>query len=625
MDRTRDEEFDDEESLLEADGILEEMREWENVTSCSIQKALLQEYYTPKKIIGWIGNITPPLPITPRNEIQAEQLNLRGAEITIVDADHRELKTLIAPVTGYNCDLYELKRQNRRVLFCGAVVLVNTKRRQEPRFFLWEVIPSYTAIDLIGVDDEDDIAEVEQILRREGKKPYGILAYIRRELIRGSGIKGVDDFPELGVCIDAVILQSFSDGINPIPHYSNKIHTLVIGPPGVGKNFLVEVARVLNPVFAKASAVTGKLSVAGLVGSAVGVRAASGGTRISQPGYLPLSSGGVLALSDFHQLKSNREAVLAALAESMEDGAATDSTSARTHHEAETAIHMDLNRALDVQPSQSVDTYEDINIAQNVISRFDFIMDLPGDLERRLKPMEEVFAAGTLLSSQMVEAKRPAWKRQLQLLVAYVRAHWKDVRVPPEVNAYIFNRVKQEFGLVKGCSAALDQGVLERSFARTLRSVHKLIKAIACADHKDTATKDDVDFALVFIRAKVRFLSTYREINPAAIDPRKRRIRDRLEAVIQAFGRLEFTTRQVMDIYGAAADGEDAKTINQRVIRDLARLVAGGRLERVRHGTWRVKTAADPKEPQKQKAVATRRRQAKHRPPVKRLRRRSGA
>jgi hypothetical protein len=595
-DRIHPERFADEGALLEADGILSGVRDWGSVNSSLIQTALLKPYYTPLKVIGWIGSISDPLPITPHNQIQAEQLNLRGVEITIVDADHRALKTLIAPVDGFGTDLYELQRQNRRVVFCGAVVLVNTPRRQEPRFFLWEVIPTYTALDLIGVDDEDALADVEQILRREGKKPYGILAHIRRELIRGSGIRGIDDFPELSLCVDAMILQAFSDGINPTPHYSNKIHTLVIGPPGIGKKFLIEIAKVLNPVFSQASAVTGKLSVAGLVGTAVGAHAASAGTRISHPGYLPMSSGGVLALSDFHQLKGNREAVLAALAEAMEDGSATDSTSARTRHEAETSIHVDLNRALDVQPAREVDSYEDINIPQNVISRFDLIIDLPGDLERRLKPMEEAFAEGTVLSSQMVEAKRPAGQREVQLLVAYMRAHWREVRVPPDVNAYIFNRVKQEFGLVKGGSSAMDQRVLEGSIARTARSVQKLIKAIACADHKLTATKEDVDRALVFIRAKVHFLSTYREIKPAPFDPRKRRIHDRVENILQAFGRQEFTTGQAEAIQGATEDVDDVKTRRQRVTRDLDRLVAEGRLERVGHGRWRRKDAVDQKE-----------------------------
>jgi DNA replicative helicase MCM subunit Mcm2 (Cdc46/Mcm family) len=272
-----------------------------------------------------------------------------------------------------------------------------------------------------------------------------------------------------------------------------------------------------------------------------------------------------------------------------------------------------------------VDSYEDINIPQNVISRFDLIIDLPGDLERRLKPMEEAFAEGTVLSSQMVEARRPAGQRQLQLLVAYMRAHWREVRVPPDVNAYIFNRVKQEFGLVKGGSPALGQRVLEGSIARTARSVHKLIKAIACADHKLTATKEDVDRALVFIRAKVHFLSTYREINPAPLDPRKRRIHDRLENILQAFGRKEFTTSQAEAIQGAAADGEGAKTIRQRVMRDIALLVAAGRLERVRHGTWRVKAAGDPKEPQKHGGGPAKRRAAKHSPVSEPQGRRRGA
>jgi hypothetical protein len=609
--------------LIEADAMLMEGPAWHEVFSSSIQKALRQEYYTPVKVIGWIGSITDPIPITPRNAIQESQLNLRGLEIKIVDSDRSELKTLIAPVAGFDIDLYELKKQNHRIIFCGAIVPVDTKRGPETRLFLWKVFPSYTAEDLIGVDEEDDPATLRRSYEKAGNRPYGVFNYIRRELIDRSGIKGVNEFPELGKCIDVMIYQAFSDGMNDAPRYSNKIHTLVIGPPGIGKKFLVDIARALNPVFNQATSVGGKISVAGLVGTAVGTRS-TGNTRISQPGYLPLSSGGVLALSDFHQLKGNRETVLAALSEAMEDGIATDSTIARTRHQAETSLHLDLNRTVDVNPSRTVDTYSDVNIPYNIISRFDFIIDLPGDLERRLKPIEEAFSERTVLSSSRGREQGPRWQRELQRLVADMRSQWRKVGIPREVNEYALERVKREFGLVEGHITTLDQRVLESNIPRTARSVHKFIKAIACANHSLTATREDVDRAFDFIREKITFLSTYREDNVSPIDPRKRHIQDRSEKILAAFGNREFTTGQVIDLLAPAANAEERKTIRQQVNRDLARLVSDGRLESVRQGRWKLMSGSDrAEEPKKEKAVKRRTPARKTQPVNGRRRRRS--
>lgn len=622
--RNQPETLADVDMLEAADELLEGMDRpdakdgWNTVFSNTIREALLEEYYSPVKILGWIGDITDPIPIKPRNKVQARELNLRGFQLRIVDSDRRELKTLMVPVQAFGSSLYDLKRQNQRIVFCGAVVHVNLRRGQEPRFFLWNVIPSYTAEDLIGVDKGYDAAPLRKTFEEEVSKPNGIFTFIRKELIEKLGVAGVKDFPELGKCIDVMIYQSFSDGMNSAPRYSNKLHTLVIGPPGIGKKFLIDLAKMINPVFNLATSVSGKINVAGLVAAVVG----TGAKRISQPGYLPLSSGGVLALSDFHQLKGNRAAVLAALSEAMEDGKVTDSNSPRTSHEAETSIHVDLNRVVDVDPSRPVDTYSDVNIPYNIISRFDFIIDLPGDLEVRLKPIEAMFSKATVLSSYPSKELMPRWQRDLQRLVAYMRTYWREVGIPVEVNEYALRRVKEEFGVVGGHSTFLDARVLESNITRTARSVHKFVKAIACADHNPVATKGDVDRAFEFIREKIRFLATYREEDISSmIDPRRARIQERLDRIVAAFGNREFTTGQVIDMQEPGANEGERKTIRQQVNRDLERLVHADRLESVRQGRWKLKGGSDRAKPQRRAKRVKTRKPARKTKPTKRRKR----
>ena len=62
-----------------------------------------------------------------------------------------------------------------------------------------------------------------------------------------------------------------------------------------------------------------------------------------------------------------------------------DSTSARTRHEAVTSIHLDMNRYSQVYKGKEYDAYSDIDIPANIISRFDFIMDIPPDLNRQFQ------------------------------------------------------------------------------------------------------------------------------------------------------------------------------------------------------------------------------------------------
>ena len=69
----------------------------------------------------------------------------------------------------------------------------------------------------------------------------------------------------------------------------------------------------------------------------------------------------------------------------MEDGQVKDSNTPRVTHEAVTAIHVDMNKVTDVGTEVVANSYADINIPYNIISRFDYIVQLPANLDRILK------------------------------------------------------------------------------------------------------------------------------------------------------------------------------------------------------------------------------------------------
>ena len=85
------------------------------------------------------------------------------------------------------------------------------------------------------------------------------------------------------------IMQSFSHGKSE--KASMKLHSLVIGPPGVGKKLLTMTAKILNPVSEEISSTDGKITLAGLVGSAGKAKGGNIDSKLSAKGGDSINSG----------------------------------------------------------------------------------------------------------------------------------------------------------------------------------------------------------------------------------------------------------------------------------------------------------------------------------------------
>jgi DNA repair photolyase len=503
--------FSDRAQVLELDNLLQQWKplngksksEWNDLFAKKVIPALVEAFYTPVKICGWIGDISQPLAVKARNVKNAKAS--RGFQITIVDEDSQHLQTLIIPITEDTNKYYRIKAKNKRVVFCGAIVPIDSARKQDRMFYLWDIIPYWTAEDLIGIELTDSNNEFKKIIEQVGKTPYGIFNYIKEQIVEKIGIRGLNSIPELDRCLEVMILQAFSDGMNSSPKYSNRIHTLVMSTSGQGKKFLHETASILNPSYAQASSVDGKINVAGLIGS----DKSRGKSNISAPGLLPLNSGGVVSFQDIHQLKAYRSAVLAALSEVMEDGQVKDSNSPRVTHEAVTAIHVDMNKATDVAADVVANPYADINIPYNIISRFDYIVQLPADIDRILKTLRETYGKGREMSSYAPEVQNAYWEYELKRIVAHLRTYWHKVMVPPEVETYIVDKIQSEFKIDGSTPQTLSKKVVQDNINRVTRSVFKFIKALACVDRQEIATTEHVDRVLTYVRDKIKFLEVF--------------------------------------------------------------------------------------------------------------------
>ncbi|MDZ7762976.1 MAG: hypothetical protein U5K00_00920 [Melioribacteraceae bacterium] len=174
------------------------------------------------------------------------------------------------------------------------------------------------------------------------------------------------------MCLDYSVIQAVSHGLSSNGIYSNKLHSLRIGPPASGKKLISRAVSYLNRG-KKVSSTNSKITPAGLIGR-VGRR---NGNVISEPGIIPISNGGAVCFEDFHEAMRYKNEISSILSAVMEDGKVEDSTSAmKTHHSA-TSIHVDMNRLSQVIPESKQSKFSDLSIPVNILSRFDFIMEIP--------------------------------------------------------------------------------------------------------------------------------------------------------------------------------------------------------------------------------------------------------
>jgi hypothetical protein len=385
------------------------------------------------------------------------------------------------------------------------VIIGQNRLRYSPfRLLVHDIKPSEDVLQIIRASN-DEIADVENkldSLKEDGKSTFH---FLKSQLVRNIGIKGLEDAELLSDSIDAMIIQSFSDGL--LAHRdSAKIHSLIIGAPAVGKKLLAEVAKVLNPVYQEAH--PSKATVAGVCSTA---RKVNGGW-VSQPGYIPLAHRGVFAIQDFHSIRdSEKQKLLGIFSMVMEDGKAIDSTAARKEHEALTSIHLDMNKTSDLFPKSvpsgkdiMISRLDDIKIPMNVLSRFDYIVDIPRDTERQIKIALDMHNSGADVSYMGKKLQENDWRRELQLIVAYLRTRHSVIEFPKEIRDYMRQRHEE---IVIENQEHLDRIPYFGDFqTRLTNSIHKYVVALTRIGDRNKPIEADVDHTFRLLKRKFEFI-----------------------------------------------------------------------------------------------------------------------
>jgi len=226
-------------------------------------------------------------------------------DLTLVDKQETSVITVPIVTEKKRWEIYKLAKQYSLFCFYGMASYGLKKRRRtskaeipiddlEYRFILKEIEPAENLLE-IGNFSSAEITKAKKLIRRLEKKNSGILNYIYSEAVKGLGIKMVKHASLFKASLEFLVLQSFSD--HTIGTRSAKLHSLIIGPPAVGKGKLAEVVQVLNYIYNSASGI--RWSTAGLIAKSQ----SSKGNNRSEPGLIPLSHRGVFVMQDFHVSK----------------------------------------------------------------------------------------------------------------------------------------------------------------------------------------------------------------------------------------------------------------------------------------------------------------------------------
>ncbi len=523
---------------------------WDKVLTSSIFDSKKEENAgKPVRIVGTISSITDPSPYQLDDD---ERITVCG--ITLRDKFGEEIECLKFSLDQFP-NIYTYFENHRTSVFCGSIVSIIDANGSSYKFVLNKITDKVTAEDLIILRKEggDRIAE---IFKQHSRTAGGIVKYIKSVLVNELHIKGLDQAKHLDKCIDFMIYQSLSAGSDQTK--SMKLHSLVIGAPGVGKKLLTITAKVLNPVFEEIAGLDGKVTLAGLIGD---VRSKDG-RKYSNPGYFALASSGVVSIQDFHTVSGNdRRRVLGAFSKVMEDGEVIDSTSARFTHEAVTSIHLDMNRLSQVNKGKKYDPFSDIEIPSNIISRFDFIMDIPRDADRQTEVAYAINTGTSILNTYGRPTQEPQWERDLKRIIAYIRTYWYQVEIDSSLNRYINSKIKE---IADANDNPTD--TFTDSITRLAISVGKYVKAITGANLRNKATIEDVDLAFYFIKEKLKFLSTVEHVIVPELLSRKER---RLKFISGNFKGSTFTAKEVLESVQSKFDSNAAIAT---VYRDLAEI-----------------------------------------------------
>lgn len=299
-------------------------------------------------------------------------------------------------------------------------------------------------------------------------------------------IHQIERLPEL---VEAIALQAYaacSEG--------NRIHTLVVGPPGMAKSKVSEAAKLLQPCYKEA--IPAKATPAGLIGRG------SSSKLGRRPGLFPCSDQGVFIVQDHHQCSTLTASRLSqCLASVMQGGYVEDASVSMTRYLARCSVVMDANRASEMKggasDGSSMERFiKDTKLQKNILTRFTNITELHRDVITQLEVSRDMVLKGG-------SPRDPRPLRLVQVALAELRHRHETVLIPDDVRAMLAKRLNEATDM--SSSRFSDNPGLGDFLARNSAQAMTIVEASARLHDRSIATIEDIDRALPFIVRKTMF------------------------------------------------------------------------------------------------------------------------
>jgi hypothetical protein len=357
-------------------------------------------------------------------------------------------------------------------------------------FYLVDARPLISAIQMVGPTP----GEIEAGLRRYATDPH-VLDSVTAAVVRFLEIKCLDRLPLLHEAIRFQVLAAATEGL--------RAHTLLIGPPSVGKSKVHKAAKLVQPVFR--FALPTKVTEAGLIGDG------HSNAKQRRPGLIPQCHTGLFSVEDFNQANSlKNQRFCAVFTHTMAEGRVSDASAARVEYHAEVSILLDANRKSDVRKvGTDKEGFErvvaDIGVPMNVLSRMTYIAEIPRDPKTQLVVTSAMIAQTSSLPSverQVLEEQL----RQFQVYAALMRERHARVEISADVRRQI------EKYVLAACNTTESHFERHSEFAdfmtRLGQQALMLVQAHARLHNRGEAVLADVDAIFPFLWRKLDWVKT---------------------------------------------------------------------------------------------------------------------
>lgn len=415
--------------------------------------------------------------------------NIVSFKSYIFETNRREVWSCLTNDKKLVSEITEAK--GSRVELFGTVVMVPTSgKKYNPVLFVDKVNRNITFTKVLN-PPKVIILNAKRILRKYEACLFEVLT---KKICKAVGVVGDRTKNSAAKAVELSILAAASSP--RLEDKNGKIHILFHGPPASGKQKALSAAKLVNPIFEEVTG--GRVTVAGFASSCS--YDAKANKLVSQKGYLAKADGGTVAIEDYHAMDENtRNRIMAILSPQMENGVFEDSTSARTKHSAATSIYLDGNFKGDVDKTKNFASQEEISLPYNIITRFDVIMDIVP-----VKATDESIV--DMIDSTMTDRGIDVDNSILFKTIIATLLDQIPVVDLSSVKEVLTERYMQ-FRL-DNSETLKSSSELQSIFARSYKSVRKIIVAHARLHQRSVATVDDVDYAMEVFNIKLKALRT---------------------------------------------------------------------------------------------------------------------